>query len=430
LKQAPKDVNVRINHGRLLLAQNKVQEGIASLQKAVADSADSAKAYYYLAMAYQQAGNTGQERAALYEALKVSPDLPIALHALAGLELSQGHIEAAAQYANGLVQKFPTDPTYRLLLGEALAREGQMRKAEEQFAVAKQMSPNDPSLQLAFAQIYAAQKKWSEAQSELEAALKFNPHNPAALALLVDTLTARNQTAAARSHVQQYVEAYPNDSNGYALLGSLSFLSQDYSAAQQEFSRSIQLDPKNVQAHLRLGKVYEVTGKSDAAIQQYQNALDLQPDMVALATMIGNLYLEQKDFNTASKYYQRALDIDPNFAIANANLAWVDAEAGKNLDVALGRAQKAQSLAPNMPTITDTLGWIMYKKGDYAGAVPLLQQCVSKVPTSSKFHYHLGMTLVAAGQTSKGKEQLETAIRMKLDGIDARDAQQIIAQAN
>jgi tetratricopeptide (TPR) repeat protein len=430
VKESPKDVTVRVNHGRLLLAQQKTAEAIATLQRVVADAADSPEPYYYLAMAYQQSGNPGQERAALYDALKLSPDLPIAVQALAGLELSQGNIDVAAEQARSLVQKFPADPTYRLLLGQILVRQDQIRRAEEQLTVAKQLAPGDATARLGLAQIYAAEKRWADAQTELESVLRLDPHNALALGLLADSLTANNQSARARSMIQQYLDASPNDANGHVLMGAVDFSLKDYSNAQLEFGRSIQLDPYNVQAYLRLGKTFEATGQRDLAIQQYEKAFNLQPKVAALATMIGNLYLEKKDSETASRYYLQALEVDPNFAVANANLAWIDAEAGRNLDVALGRAQKARSLMPDLPSIADTLAWVMYKKGDYAGAVPLLQECIHKAPNSSKFRYHLGMVLVAAGQRSRGKEQLQDALRMRLDTNDALDAQQVLAQAN
>jgi tetratricopeptide (TPR) repeat protein len=430
MKVAPKDVTVRINHGRLLMAQGRTQESVASLQKVVADAADSSEADYFLAMAYQQNGNIGQARDALYDALKISPDLPIALGALARLEVSEGKTDQAVQYADGLVRKFPADQTYRQLLAEALAGQGQIKKAEEQLVAAKQLAPGDPGTHLGLAQIYAAQKKWAEAQSEFEATLRLDPRNTTALGLLLDTLAASNQSAQARARLTQYVDANPTDAGGHVLMGALDFSSKDYANAQKEFARSIELDPKNVQAYLRLGKTYEAEGQDDLAIHQYQQALDLQPRLAALATMIGNLYLEKKDLNTATKYYLQALDGDPNFAIANANLAWVDVEAGRNLDIALGRAQKAKSLMPELPSITDTLAWVMYKKGNYVGAVPLLQECVQKAPDSPKFRYHLGMVLIAAGQKAKGKEQLKNALRMKLDNTDSQAVTQALADIN
>lgn len=430
-KEDPKDVTVRIDHGRLLMAQGKIPDAINSLQKVVVDAADSAQANYFLAMAYLQNDNVAQAHSALLEALKASPDLPIAFQALSRLSLAQGDVSEAVIYAQELVEKFPADQTYRQLLAEALARHGQTRQAEEQFLVAKRLTPNDSNVRFGLAQLYAAEKKWSEAQAELEAILHLDPHNTMALAQLADVFTARNQLSQAVSRVQQYVTANPGDTNGHVLLGALDSQSKNYSAAQKEFERSIELDPNNVQAYLRLGQVLEVQGQTDFAIQRYQKALDLQPKLVALSTMIGNLYLSKKDLGTARKYYTQALEADPNFAIANANMAWVDALQGKNLDVALGRAQKAKALLPDLPSITDTLAWVMYKRGNYSQAVPLLQDCIQKVPNSSQFHYHLGLTLIAAGQKAKGREQLESALRLKqLDNTDAREAQQVLAAAN
>jgi tetratricopeptide (TPR) repeat protein len=146
--------------------------------------------------------------------------------------------------------------------------------------------------------------------------------------------------------------------------------------------------------------------------------------------MVGNLYLEAGDLKTARKYYDQALSADPNFPIAIANIAWLDAQESQNLDIALGMAQKAKSLMPEVPSITDTLGWVMYKRGSYDSAVPLLNECVQKLPNSAKFRFHLGMTLLAAGQKAKGKEQLETALRLNLDTSDSQQARLALGGAN
>ena len=91
---------------------------------------------------------------------------------------------------------------------------------------------------------------------------------------------------------------------------------------------------------------------------------------------------------TARKHYEQALAINPNFAIAASNLAWVYTKQGGNLDVALGLAQKAKQLMPELDSITDTLAWVQYKKGSYISAKPLLQECVRKAPQYAPYHYH------------------------------------------
>jgi len=430
VKNAPKDVFVRIEHGRLLMAQARFADAINELRRVVGDDADSPQAHYFLAMAYWQNGDLGQANAALQDALKVSPGLSIALQALVRLSLAQKDLLNALVYAQELVQRFPADPTNRELLAEVLARQGQLGQAEAQNLIAKQLAPNDPTIHINLGQIYSEEKKWQEAQKEFEQALEVDPHNTKALWQLAEFLTARNQTSQALDRVHQYVSANPDDKNGHVVFGVLNSQSKNYGLAQAELARAIQLDPTDVQAYLELGKAYQAQGQDDLAIVPYQKALDLQPKFAPLATILGNRYLEKGDLQAARKYYGQALEADPNFAAANANMAWIDAQQGTNLEVALGMAQKAKSVMPDSPSITDTLAWVLYKRGNYTGAMPLLEECVRKSPDSAEFHYHLGMTLLATGEKAKGKDQIEVALRMKLGSDDAQQARQAIAQLN
>jgi tetratricopeptide (TPR) repeat protein len=278
------------------------------------------------------------------------------------------------------------------------------------------------------AQIYVAEKRPADAQKQFEAALQINPHNAVALAQFADFLTSQKEQSQAFARVEQYVSANPNDANGHLILGSLDFESKNYAISQAEFQHAIQLNPRDIQAYVRLGKVLEAERQIDAAIASYQKALDLQPNFPALETYVGNLYLHKGDLETARKYYNQSLSYDPNFVVAIANTAWVDAVEGKDLDIALGMAQKAKSMAPDTPSITDTLGWVQYKRADYAAAVPLLEDCVNKSPDSAEFRFHLGMALLGKGEKVKARENLETALRMNLAADEAQQAQQALAQ--
>jgi tetratricopeptide (TPR) repeat protein len=149
-----------------------------------------------------------------------------------------------------------------------------------------------------------------------------------------------------------------------------------------------------------------------------------------LETLVGNLYLDKGDLAAARKHYEQALAINPNFAIAASNLAWVYTKQGGNLDVALGLAQKAKQLMPELDSITDTLAWVQYKKGSFISAKPLLQECVRKAPQYATYRYHLGMVLAATGEKAKAKSELEAALRMKLSAEDATDARQALAKLN
>jgi tetratricopeptide (TPR) repeat protein len=431
MKHAPKDSSVNIAHGRLLLAQGKQQDAIIALQRASTNAPDSAQAHYYLGLAYWQSNSLGQASNEFQEAVKVTPGFPMALRGLSQISVAQGHLTEARGYAQELVQQFPADASYRLLLGEILLNEGQSTPAKEQFLTAARLAPSLSAVHVKLGLVYVAEKKWNQAQSEFETAAQVDPSDPTPLAPYADFLVLRQQAPKAIALIRRFVSSNPNNSLGHIILGALQFSLKDAVAAEAEFKRAIEIDPKSVQGYMAMGSVYRDEQKTDAAIGQYQRALELQPKSAPLITMVGNLYLEKGDLETARKYYARALEVDSNFPIANANMAWVDAEEGKNLDVALGMAQKATAMLPDVPAVSDTLGWIMFKKGNYSGAIPLLDACVKKAPDSAQFHYHLGLALLAAGQKMPGQAHLQAAIQMnKLAAPDKEQAQQALIRAN
>lgn len=430
LKQAPKDAIVQVDHGRVLMAQGKTIEAITALQKVARDVADSTQAHYFLGMAFWQNGEFGQANSALLDALRVSPDLPVVLSALVRLNLIEGNNTVAENYARDLVQKSPADPADRELLGQALAGQGHFKEAETEMLTADQLAPQDAFIHLSLAQIYKGEQKWADAEKEFDAAFSLNSRSEAILEQWTTFHVERNQAASAMARVSEYVRANPAEAKGHVLLANLDQELNDYAAARGELERALQVDPQFADAYVQLGRLSDKANQPGIAIKYYEKASQLNPNSAPLATMLANHYLDQHDLQSARRYYLKALSVDPNFAIANANLAWVDAEENRELDVALGMAQKAKSMMPDLPSITDTLAWVMYRRGDYTAAVPLLRDCVQKAPDSATFHYHLGMTLLAIGQKAQAKNQLESALHLNLVNTYAEMARRELTTLN
>ena len=64
----------------------------------------------------------------------------------------------------------------------------------------------------------------------------------------------------------------------------------------------------------------------------------------------------------ARKSYEATVNGPENAPVAANNLAFIYAEQGTNLDVALQLATSAKQGLPDDPSVDDTLGWIYYKK--------------------------------------------------------------------
>ena len=411
IRRAPADPLVNVLHGRLLLAQGKKQEAINTLENAVNTAPTFVMGHYYLALAYWQNQELGKANRDLHEALKISPGSPLVLRSLVQLGLAQNHFPEAQVYALELVRRNPSDVNGRLELAGIYLQEGNLSLAEEQLLAANRIAPNQAKVHLNLGLLRAKQKQWDQAQKEFETANRLAPGELPILSAYTDYLVSRQQRQKAIGLAQQFVQTNPDNAAAHVLLATLQFDPKDMSASQKELERAIQIDPKNTVAHVRLGGIYQARNETEAALTQYQAALAVQPNSASLITLIGNLYLAKNDFETARKYYSQALNADPDFPVANANLAWIDAENNKDLDVALTRAQRAKSFMPEAPSVSDVLAWVMYKQGNYAGALPLLQDCVKKEPGSAQYRYHLGLALLAVGQKEVGRSELLTALQ-------------------
>jgi tetratricopeptide (TPR) repeat protein len=132
----------------------------------------------------------------------------------------------------------------------------------------------------------------------------------------------------------------------------------------------------------------------------------------------------QKNYDKAKEYYQKALKINPNFAPAANNLAYLYAETGENVDIALNLAQMAKQQFPDDPSISDTHGWVYNKKNIFGRAVVYLKEASEKVQENPVIRYHLGMAYYKNGDKEQAKRELKKALELnpKFQGAEeARD---------
>jgi predicted Zn-dependent protease len=97
---------------------------------------------------------------------------------------------------------------------------------------------------------------------------------------------------------------------------------------------------------------------------------------------------------------------------------------GKDKARSLELAERAHKLAPDSPSIADTLGWILVERGDNARALPLLKDAAERGGAAQpQIRYHYAVALKNAGQRDEARRVLEelTASNAKFDNLaDAR----------
>jgi Tfp pilus assembly protein PilF len=176
-----------------------------------------------------------------------------------------------------------------------------------------------------------------------------------------------------------------------------------------------------------LGQVYASQRKLPEARANFEKVIERQPGSVAAHTIVAILYEMEGNPAEARKRYERVLQIDPTAAVAANNLAYAYAEEGGNLDVALQLAQTAKQKLPEVPEITDTLGWVYYKKELPAMAVPMFEAAIAKSPENPIYRYHLGLAHLKAGDRRKARTALEYIVNNNPKAPEAEAARKALA---
>ena len=101
-----------------------------------------------------------------------------------------------------------------------------------------------------------------------------------------------------------------------------------------------------------------------------------------------------------------------------------------HIDIALQLAQTAKEVLPEDPRISDTLGWILYKRGIYERAVSLLCESAEKLEDNAEVQYHLRMAYLKTGTPRAVKDSLANALKLSESFISVEGAKRVLADLN
>jgi Tfp pilus assembly protein PilF len=87
---------------------------------------------------------------------------------------------------------------------------------------------------------------------------------------------------------------------------------------------------------------------------------------------------------------RKVISLDPKHANALNYLGYTYADLGQNLDEAERLIKEALKYKPNDGYITDSLGWVYYKKGEFDKAIIYLKKAVELVPDDPIMLEHVG----------------------------------------
>lgn len=167
----------------------------------------------------------------------------------------------------------------------------------------------------------------------------------------------------------------------YAMYATLLDEKKEYDKALVVLEEGIKKFPDNAQIHFYYGTVYDRIGKKDKVIE----------------------------------IMKKVVDIDPNHSQGLNYLAFTWVEMNTNLDEAEKMARRAVELDPQDGYILDTLGWVLFKKGNKSESLKMLEAAQKFQPAVGIIAEHLGDVYRDLSMTDKARKMYEKAKALEND---------------
>ena len=427
LKDDPKHLDALLVKASMLFDRKKYDDALARTNAAIKADPASAQAYFARGRVWAAMARWDDAKDSFNEVLKLNPRAAGAQIELSKLHLQNGATDTAVALAGAAVTSDPRRADARLILARGLIARRDFAHAESILADLQKAMPDSAIVYAQVGWLHLAKKEAAAATAAFQQAMRLDPLQIDALSGLVtqDVNAGRRKEALAR--VEPMVEKAPTNAGLLTLTGQTHMMVGNLDQAQEMFRRAIAADSSALDAYSYLGQAYLLQHKVEEARREFENRAQLEMHPVAALTMVGLIYQMENRTSDAQRTFEQVLAIDPKSSVAANNLAWIYAEHGGNLDVALQLAQTAQSGLPDSGQTADTLGWIYLKKELYSLSITALQRAVERDPKNASFQYHLGLAYARSGESVKARSMLETALRLDSTFDGAADAKKLLA---
>jgi len=447
LKQNPKSVLGLFTQGKFYLLDRKYADAATSLRRVI-DEQPNASAHVLLGTAYLAQHQSELARSEFQQALQLDAQSLPARSQLSALYLDTNENEAAAREAKAALEQNPSDLRVGLIYVEALVRLKRNFEAREALHKIELKDDAPVDVRLKVAQLYRRTGERKVAAPILEKILQEDPTNAPAMAELAQADIDDRKPEEAMKKVDGWIAKQPDNAALYEMRAKIRLGSPDqkpdtFDKAEADLKMAIEKDPKRVETRMTLGKLYREAWRKeggekrlDQAITTLEEAHKLQPDAPGISLELAQLCESAGRTAQAKEYYESVLRIDQDQAAAKNNLAWllanVDDPSPADLDRALQLAQDAKNALPNEPSVADTLGWIMYKKGIPAAAIALFREAIEKYPEGHPLRgtvrYHLARAYDRNGERDRAVAELKRALDEVSQFAERADAEKFLKQ--
>lgn len=376
---------------------------------------------YNLAAAYLMAHDKIKAVQNLNEALALNPLYPQAVLLLAQLDIRGGDPASAVALLTRFIKRAPNVAQPYFLLAEAYLAQRQPEGALAVYRELGTLFPKNPQIPFLIGNVLAGEHQYTEARDAYEKSLAMAPEYLAAAEQLINLDIVEHNFPAATGIAKAQISKSPKASEPWELLAKVDLAQSNNAAAEADLQKAIDLNPNSPTAYLLVSEVY-------ADSTNYQKALE-SLDAVVQRTNSPSAYLQiaaireqTKEYEKARDAYEKVLEMASNSIPALNNLAYIYAVRLNDPDRGLKLVERARELAPDNPNIGDTMGWILYKKGDYPRAMTMLEEAAERSPNDPEVQFHLGMAHYMLDEEDAARLALQRSVESPRDFANKDEA--------
>lgn len=383
---------------------------LAVMQSLVAQRENDPDALYALAVMQFARNLYADAEHNLRRAISLKPDWAQPRVLLSQVLVAQHHTDQALAGLATAVQAHPKEALLRIEYVRLLVQQKRYQDALVQLRVLNRLEPKNAEVTLEYAMLATQQHQWQEARDLWNTLLPNEDFHDEAAYFLAQVEERTGHPAKA---IALYNRVGDGDLKPDALIRMGILLGRE-----GKLDRALEIlgdarlayPDRAADIYLTEGLVLQQAHVSPARIERlYAQALKAYPDDTDLLYNRGLYYADIGKLALMEKDFQAVLKADPDNADALNALGYTLADHGLRLNQAYTYVRHALALKPGNPAILDSLGWVYYRKGDFAQAVNYLRKALDGEP-NDEIAAHLVEALWADGEHGEAKKVLRKAV--------------------
>ena len=365
-----------------LLKQNKMDEALVLLEKAVSLQPDSAVAELRLGAGLLESGKQADGVEHIEKALEMDPQLQQADTLLVQYYLNQKDFAKALEAAEAYRDRHPDSAAPYSLLGYLQLAVGQEEGALQAFNHAREIAPGDPTASHSLAALAIKKKEYRKARGYYQDVLEQNENHLSALLNLATLDALENKEQSMVNHLKQAIAAHPEAVRPKVMMARY-YLIQGKPAKVPE----LMLELSEKQQHSPA--VLEMTALSQLAQKQFPRAkysleqlIEQQPDSAQAHFLLARAYAGLKDRPGMREELETAIELAPkHFAarLALARLLLLEGQKEKVNEQLLVLSE----VSPDHPDVLRLKASFARVQGDQETASALLEDVFETSPSTA-----------------------------------------------